>query len=78
MGKKGKRADGEGTFRLRADGRWEYRVMTGYKPDGSPQLRSFYGKMQTEAKKKFLTFQAQRHAGIILMAQTDPETGRAR
>lgn len=70
MGKKGKRADGEGTFRLRADGRWEYRVMAGYKPDGSPQLRSFYGKTQTEAKNKFASFQAQRHAGIILMAQT--------
>jgi hypothetical protein len=68
MGRKAKRANGEGTPRLRSDGRWEYKVMVGYKPDGSPQLKSFYGKTQAEAKKKFATFQAQRDAGIVLKA----------
>ena len=66
----GKRANGEGTMRLRPDGRWEYKVMVGYKPDGSPNCRSFYGRTQTEAKKKFAAFQAQRDAGIILAAKS--------
>lgn len=70
MGKKGKRANGEGSFKHRSDGRWEYKVMVGHKPDGSAQLKSFYGKTQGEAKKKFQNFQAQRNAGIILKPQS--------
>lgn len=66
----GKRANGEGTMRLRPDGRWEYKVMVGYKPDGSAHLKSFYGKTQSEAKKKFAAFQAQRDAGIVLAAKS--------
>lgn len=66
----GKRANGEGTMRLRPDGWWEYKVMVGYKPDGSAHLKSFYGKTQSEAKKKFAAFQAQRDAGIILAAKS--------
>lgn len=66
----GKRANGEGTCRQRSDGRWEYKAMVGYKPDGSPHLKSFYGKTQGEAKKKFGEFQAKRHAGVILKPHT--------
>lgn len=51
MGKKRKRANGEGTCRQRNDGRWEYKAMVGCKLGGSPQLKSFYGKTQAEAKR---------------------------
>ena len=70
MSKGGKRANGEGTTRQRSDGRWEYKVMVGVKPDGSPFRKSFYGKTQGEAKKQFQEFQAKRHAGIVLKPQT--------
>ncbi len=66
----GKRANGEGTCRQRSDGRWEYKVMVGVKPDGSPFRKSFYGKTQGEAKKQFQDFQAKRHGGIILKPQS--------
>lgn len=65
-----KRANGEGTCKQRSDGRWEYKVMVGVKPDGSPFRKSFYGKTQGEAKKKFATFQAQRSAGIMLSTKS--------
>ncbi len=44
--------------------------MVGVQPDGSPFRKSFYGKTQGEAKKKFATFQAQRNAGIILSTKS--------
>ena len=37
----GKRSNGEGTMRLRSDGRWELTVMIGYKPDGKRNYKSF-------------------------------------
>lgn len=70
MGKSIKQANGERSPRLRADGRWEYKVMVGYKANGSPFRKSFYGKTQAEAKKQFQEFQAKRHSGIIVKAQT--------
>lgn len=48
----GKRANGEGTMRLRPDGRWEYKVMVGYKPDGSAHLKSFYGGTQASSSSR--------------------------
>lgn len=46
-------ANGDGTLRERKDGRWEYRVVVGYDEIQKPIRKSFYGKNQTEAKKKY-------------------------
>ena len=45
-----KRSHGEGTIRRRADGRWECRIMDGYKDNGRPNLHTFYGKTQKEVR----------------------------
>jgi integrase len=47
-----KRATGEGTLRHRADGRWESAITIGYKDNGQPDRKYFYGKTQKEVKEK--------------------------
>lgn len=47
-----RRANGEGTLRRRADGRWESAIMIGWKDDGRRQMKYFYGKTQEEVRKK--------------------------
>jgi len=47
-----RRANGEGTLRVRADGRWESTIMIGWQPDGRRRYKSFYGKTQSEVRKK--------------------------
>lgn len=52
--KKGRvRGNGDGLIRKRADGRYEFRIMDGYKSDGKPCMRVFYGKTGPEAKRKY-------------------------
>lgn len=63
-----KRATGEGTLRKRADGRWESAITIGYKPDGKPDRKYFYGKTQKEVKEKVAEWQElqkQRGSGIL-------------
>ena len=50
MGKR--RANGEGTLRQRKDGRWESVFMIGWKDNGRPLCKCFYGKTQAEVKQK--------------------------
>ena len=46
-------AAGDGTIRLRKDGRWESRYTAGYDPLTGKQIqRSIYGKTQQEVRKK--------------------------
>ena len=59
-----KRSNGEGMARQRDDGRWECRVMIGYKPNGKPDYKSVYGKTKREAKEKLKKFLEDRAAGI--------------
>ena len=59
-----KRSNGEGMDRQRKDGRWECRVMIGYKPNGKPDYKSVYGKTKREAKEKLKKFLEDRAAGI--------------
>ena len=47
-----RRANGEGTLRKRADGRWESVIMVGWKEDGRRQMKYFYGKTHEEVRKK--------------------------
>ena len=54
-----KRATGEGTLRHRADGRWESALTVGYKSNGQPNRKYFYGKTQKEVKEKVEKWQEQ-------------------
>lgn len=65
--KKGKRANGEGTIRLRKDGRWEAIITTGRDPlTGKLIRKSFFGKTQSEAKAKRDDFLLQIKTGTYL------------
>ena len=59
-----KRSNGEGMIRQRADGRWESRVMIGYKDNGKPDYKSVYGKTKKEAREKLKAFLDERASGI--------------
>ena len=61
---KGRRLNGEGTLRLRADGRWECTLMDGYDNDGRRVLKSFYGKSQKQVKEKLKRYLADKEYGI--------------
>ena len=59
-----KRSNGEGTLRLRADGRWESAIMDGFRMDGKPHMKYFYGKTQKEVKEKVRAWELERASGI--------------
>ena len=69
MAKRSKRANGEGSLRRRkTDGRWESRIMTGYRDDGRPQITTFYGRTQKEVKEKVKAYQDARSSGLAMGA----------
>ncbi len=47
-----KRKNGEGTIRLRKDGRWEGRVVIGYDEKGYPKTKNVTAKTKTECAAK--------------------------
>ena len=47
-----KRKGGEGTVRLRGDGRWEGRVVIGYDEKNYPKTKSVFGKTKAECMDK--------------------------
>ncbi len=48
----GKRKKGEGTVRLRKDGRWEGRVVVGYDEAGNPKTKNVLAKTKKECIEK--------------------------
>lgn len=48
----GKRKRGEGTVRLRKDGRWEGRVVVGYDEAGNPKTKNVLAKTKKECVEK--------------------------
>ncbi len=50
-------------IRKRADGRWEARILTGYKENGKAQYKYLYGKSYREVKEKKNNFLKQEPAG---------------
>ena len=50
-----KRKNGDGTVRLRKDGRWEGRVVIGYDDNGYPQTKNVLAKTKTECLEKLQT-----------------------
>ena len=47
-----KRKQGEGTIRLRKDGRWEGRVVVGYDEKGNPRTKNVFAKTKAECIEK--------------------------
>ena len=43
---------GDGTLYQRKDGRWEYKVKVGTKPNGDPEYKSFYSRDKSGRKAK--------------------------
>ena len=50
-----KRKNGEGTVRLRRDGRWEGRVVIGYDDKGLPKTKNVLDKTKSECVEKLKT-----------------------
>ena len=46
-----KRKKGEGTVRLRKDGRWEGRVVVGYDEEGNPKTKMCWPRLKRSARK---------------------------
>ena len=61
-----KRTNGEGTIRHRKDGRWEVAIMDGFRKDGKPNMKYFYGKTQKEVKEKLKAWEKDRESGLNL------------
>jgi integrase len=62
-----KRANNEGTIRLRADGSWEARIFMGRDPaTGKPIRKSVYGKTQKEVLQKMTQMRAQMGEGTYI------------
>ena len=47
-----RRKSGEGTVRLRKDGRWEGRIVVGYDDRGLPKTKSVLAKTKTECVER--------------------------
>ena len=54
-----RRKQGEGTLRLRKDGRWEGRVVIGYDDNGLPITKNVTAKTKTECAKKLEVLKSQ-------------------
>ena len=54
-----RRKQGEGTLRLRKDGRWEGRVVIGYDDNGLPITKNVTAKSKTECAEKLETLKSQ-------------------
>ena len=50
-----KRKNGEGTVRLRKDGRWEGRLVIGYDDKGLPKTKNVLAKTKVECVEKLAT-----------------------
>lgn len=55
-----RRDKGDGLIRLRSDGRYEYRFVTGKKLDGKQIYKSFYAKTEKELKRKIKEYNEDR------------------
>lgn len=49
---KNKRKQGDGTMRLRSDGRWEGRIVVGYDENGKPKTKNVTAKTKFECEEK--------------------------
>lgn len=61
-----RRMNGEGYLRRRDDGRWELRIMLGYRDNGKPNYKYFYGRTKREVQEKLAAFREDLRGGIDL------------
>ena len=59
-----KRTNGEGSYSQRADGRWCWKMMDGYTPEGKPNTIVIYGKTQKEVKEKVKQYLRDKEDGL--------------
>ena len=69
---KRKRKSGEGTVRLRKDGRWEGRVVVGYDEKGMPKTKNVTAKTKTECLEKLEKLKAELGASVRKCTPTMP------
>lgn len=62
----GKRGNGEGSWKERSDGRWEWSVMLGYRDNGKKKIKYFYGKTKKEVKAKVDKWRQDQNSGLNL------------
>lgn len=60
-----KRKKGEGTIRLRKDGRWEGRVVIGYDNSGNPKTKNVLAKTKKECAEKLEKLKAECGSGPV-------------
>ena len=60
-----KRKKGEGTIRLRKDGRWEGRVVIGYDSSGNPKTKNVLAKTKKECAEKLEKLKAECGSGPV-------------
>ena len=59
-----RRGNGEGSVRLRPDGRWEVTFMVGFNDNGKPKRKSVYSKTQKEVLEKAKQFRDEQSRGL--------------
>lgn len=59
-----RRMNGEGSLRRRTDGRWQLRIMLGYRDDGKANYKTFYGRTKREVLEKLNAFREDQRCGI--------------
>lgn len=62
---KKKRSHGEGSITQRADGTWTARIQVGFKDDGKPKIKAFYGKQRKDVVKKLDRFKEVLKDGLV-------------
>jgi integrase len=69
-----KRGHGEGTIGQRKDGRWCAQLMVGYKPDGTPDRRTVYGKNRADCQRKLDELRRKASGGLLGTSKQERET----
>lgn len=72
MAERQRRDKGDGCISQRADGTWTARMRVGLTPEGKPKIKAFYGKTESEVKKKLKEFQKELHRydGTVVQRST--------
>ena len=60
-----KRKQGDGTMRLRKDGRWEGRIVVEYDEKGIPKTKSVLAKTKAECEEKLKALQSETETPVL-------------
>lgn len=63
---KERRANGDGSFYLRSNGKYQFRATIGRDEDGKLIRKAFYGKSQAECRRKLKEFQKKQSAPVTI------------